>query len=69
MLRIAQPFGWLAAVVLDVNKQRPVIRRERDAGDFAATRAGQEAAKLVGTGDRRHHLVVAHAFVIFTVDG
>lgn len=65
MLRIAKPL----ARVLDVNKQRPVIRSERDAGDFAAARAGQEAAELIGTGDRRHHLVVAHAFVIFTIDG
>ena len=68
MLRIAKPFAWLARV-LDVNKQRPIIRSERDAGDFAAARAGQEAAELIGTGDRRHHLVVAHAFVIFTIDG
>ena len=49
--------------MLDINKQRTVVRRKGDTGNFTPAWPGQKAAILIGAGQGRYHLVIPHPFI------
>ncbi len=55
--------------MLNVNEQRSVVRRKRNAGDFTPARSGQETAVFVSARNGGDHLVIAHPLVRFLIDG